>query len=186
MLRRVSRDRTAGGTKHQVDWRYIREIQYTMQPEKIIIHTIKATQKYQHKTYLTKCNLILSHRHNIFFKQKLFCLRDSEDLHGFYILWMCFYKIVYWVIVLYWYFCIYFNLMYAYYFGLSGESSSYDALWCRCSMMSKPVSMSAACSYVPWHPSHHEWKCNPEVCRPLTLPSHAFALHAYKFVTNKL
>ena len=109
--------------------------------------------------------------------------------HGFYILWMCFYKIVYWVIVLYWYFCIYFNLMYAYYFGLSGESSSYDALWCRCSMMSKPVSMSAACSYVPWHPSHHEWKCNPEVCRPLTLPSHAFALHAlwaYKFVTNKL
>ena len=42
---------------------------YTMQPEKIIIHTIKATQKYQHKTYLTKCNLILSHRHNIFFKQ---------------------------------------------------------------------------------------------------------------------
>ena len=34
-----------------------------------VIHTIKATQKYQHKTYLTKCNLILSHRHNIFFKQ---------------------------------------------------------------------------------------------------------------------
>ena len=32
--------------------------------------------------------------------------------------------------------------MYAYYFGLSGKSSSYDALWCRCSMMSKPVSMT--------------------------------------------
>ena len=80
------------------------------------------------------------------------------------------------MIVLYWYFCIYFNLMYAYYFGLSGESSSYDALWCRCSMMSKPASMSAACSYVPWHPSHHEWKCNPEVCHPMHSHNMLFVL----------
>ena len=41
--------------------------------------------------------------------------------------------------------------MYAYYFGLSGKSSSYDALWCRCSMMSKPVSMTV-----------HIFSCHPK------------------------
>ena len=47
--------------------------------------------------------------------------------------------------------------MYAYYFGLSGKSSSYDALWCRCSMMSKAVSMTVHTFPVRAIPFEYTW-----------------------------